>query len=179
MDVVKEAVNNLGGTLDIVSSPGKGTRFEMRLPLSVAIIKILMVSCGGHPLAIPITRVQRNLDLPSQDIDINGLRRTFILDEEEIRLYRLTAALGLPDVPAGETTWVILTEIQGRRVGLEVDCFLGQRDAFVKQIGYPLNLLSGLSGATVEGTGRVVFIIDPQTLFEQQTLNMNDEQGRR
>ncbi len=178
MDVVKEAVNNLGGTLDIVSSPGEGTRFEMRLPLSVAIIKILMVSCGGHPLAIPITRVQRNLDLPSQDIDVNGSQRTFILDEEEIRLYRLTAALGLPDVPAGETTWVILTEIQGRRVGLEVDCFLGQRDAFVKQIGYPLNLLSGLSGATVEGTGRVVFILDPQALFEQQALNMNDQPGR-
>ncbi len=177
MDVVKEAVSNLGGTLDIVSSPGEGTRFQMRLPLSVAIIKILMVSCGGYPLAIPITRVQRTLDLPSQDINSSETQRTFTLDEEEIPLYALTEALGLPYVQAGETTWVILTEVQGRRIGLEVDFFLGQRDAFVKQVGYPLNLLKGLSGATVEGSGSVVFIIDSQALFENQKLIANDYPG--
>ena len=177
MDVVKAAVSNLSGTLDIVSAPGEGTRFQMRLPLSIAIIKLLLVSCAGRPLAIPITRVQRTLDLPSIDIQHSGQKRTFCLDEEVITLYTLTEALGLPDVPADETTWVILTEVQGRRIGLQVDRFLGHREAFVKQIGFPMNLIAGLSGATVEGNGQVMFIIDPQTLLENHHLFTNEPQG--
>jgi len=174
MDVVKEAVSNLGGTLEIISAPGEGTRFQMRLPLSIAIIKILLVSCAGHPLAIPITRVQRTLDLPTSEIQRSGQKRVFRLGEEVVSLYSLTEALGLPEVTAGETTWVVLTEVHGRRVGLQVDHFLGQREAFVKSLGFPLNLLTGLSGATVEGNGQVVFIIDPQSLFEDQQLLSDD-----
>jgi two-component system chemotaxis sensor kinase CheA len=174
MDVVKEAVSNLGGTLEIISAPGEGTRFQMRLPLSIAIIKILLVNCAGRPLAIPITRVQRTLDLPTSEIQLSGKKRVFRLGEEVISLYSLTEALGLPVVAAGETTWVVLTEVHGRRVGLQVDHFLGQREAFVKSLGFPLNLLTGLSGATVEGNGQIVFIIDPQSLLEDRQLFASD-----
>ncbi|MCK4507830.1 MAG: chemotaxis protein CheA [Desulfuromonadales bacterium] len=174
MDVVKAAVSNLGGSLDIISAPGEGSRFQMRLPLSIAIIKILLVSCAGHPLAIPLTRVQRTLDLPTCDIQLSGQKRVFRLGEEVVSLYSLAEALGLPEVAAGETTWVVLTEVQGRRVGLQVDHFLGQREAFVKALGFPLNLLTGLNGATVEGNGQVVFIVDPQALLENRQLFKND-----
>ena len=170
MDVVKAAVTNLGGSLDIVSEPGKGTRFQMRLPLSVSIIKVLLVSCSGNPIAIPVTRVHRTLDLPSEEIQSSGHQRVFRLDEEVINLYTLTDALNLPKVEAGDTTWVVITEVQGRRIGLQVDRFLGQREAFVKSLGFPLNLLTGLSGATVEGDGRVVFIVDPQALLETRQI---------
>lgn len=174
MDVVKAAVGNLGGTLEILSAPGQGTRFQMRLPLSISIIKILLVSCAGHPMAIPITRVQRTLDLPTSEIQSSGQKRVFSIDEEVISLYSLNDALGLPEVAAGETTWVILTEVQGRRIGLQVDHFLGQREAFVKSLGFPLNLLTGLSGATVEGDGQIVFIVDPSSLLEDRQLFTND-----
>ena len=174
MDVVKAAVGNLGGTLEILSAPGQGTRFQMRLPLSISIIKILLVSCAGHPMAIPITRVQRTLDLPTSEIQRSGQKRVFSLDEEVVSLHSLSGALGLPEVAAGETTWVILTEVQGRRIGLQVDYFLGQREAFVKSLGFPLNLLTGLSGATVEGDGQIVFIIDPSSLLEGCQLFTND-----
>ncbi len=174
MDVVKSAISKLGGTLKIISAPGEGTRFQMRLPLSIAIIKILLVSCAGHHLAIPITRVQRTLDLPTSEIQRSGGKRVFRLDEEDVSLYSLTAALGLPEVPAGEITWVVLTEVQGRRIGLQIDHFLGHREAFVKSLGFPLNLLTGLSGATIEGDGQVVFIVDPQSLLENHQLLAND-----
>jgi two-component system chemotaxis sensor kinase CheA len=146
----------------------------MRLPLSIAIIKILLVSCAGHSLAIPITRVQRTLDLPTSEIQRSGQKRVFRLDEEVIPLCSLTEVLDLPEVAAGETTWVILTTVQGRRVGLQVDHFLGQREAFVKSLGFPLNLLTGLSGATMEGDGQIVFIVDPQSLLEDRQLFTND-----
>jgi two-component system chemotaxis sensor kinase CheA len=174
MDVVKEAVSSLGGTLEILSTPGSGSRFQMRLPLSIAIIKILLVNCGGHSLAIPITRVQRTLDLQTSEIQSSGQKRVFRLDEEVIPLCLLSEALGLPEVTTGETTWVVLTEVQGRRVGLQVDHFLGQREAFVKNLGFPLNLLTGLSGATVEGDGQIVFIADPQSLLEDHQLFTKD-----
>jgi two-component system chemotaxis sensor kinase CheA len=174
MDVVKAAVVNLGGTLEILSAPGQGTRFQLRLPLSISIIKILLVSCAGHPMAIPITRVQRTLDLPTSDIQSSGQKRVFNLDEEVVSLHSLSGALGLPEVAAGETTWVILTEVQGRRIGLQVDHFLGQREAFVKSIGFPLNLLTGLSGATVEGDGQIVFVVDPSSLLEGCQLFTNE-----
>ena len=174
MDVVKAAVGNLGGTLEILSAPGQGTRFQMRLPLSISIIKILLVSCAGHPMAVPITRVERTLDLPTSAIQSSGQKRGFSLDEEFISLHSLSGALGLPEVAAGETTWVILTEVQGRRIGLQVDHFLGQREAFVKSLGFPLNLLTGLSGATVEGDGKIVFIVDPSSLLEGCQLFTND-----
>ncbi|MGK2945913.1 MAG: chemotaxis protein CheA [Desulfuromonadales bacterium] len=177
MDVVKAAVSKLGGTLEIISSPGQGSRFQMRLPLSIAIIKILLVSCAGQPLAMPISRVQRTLDLPTSEIRNSGQKRVFRLGEEVVKLYSLAEALGLPEVAAGETTWVALIEIQGRRVGLQVERFLGQREAFVKSLGFPLNLLTGLSGATVEGNGQVVFIIDPQSLIEDGQLFTNDCPG--
>jgi two-component system chemotaxis sensor kinase CheA len=171
MDVVKAAVETLGGTLEIHSTLGQGTRFQLRLPLSIAIIKILLVSCGGQPLAIPVTRVVRTLDLPSSTIQKSGGHRVFSLDEDVIRLISLSELLDLPTPPAEETTWVILTEVQGRRFGLQVDRFLGQRDAFVKSLGFPLNRLSGLSGATVDGDGSLLFIIDPQTLLEEHTAS--------
>ena len=174
MDVVKAAVGNLGGTLEILSAPDQGTRFQMRLPLSISIIKILLVSCAGQPMAVPITRVQRALDLPTSEIQSSGQKRVFSIDEEVISLYSLSDALGLPEVAAGETTWVILTEVQGRRIGLQVDHFLGQREAFVKSLGFPLNLLTGLSGATVEGNGQIVFIVDPSSLLEDRQLFTND-----
>ncbi len=177
MDVVKEAVRNLGGTLEIMSAPGHGTRFQMRLPLSIAIIKILLVSCCDQTLAIPITRVQRTLDLPSRDIQRSGKKRVFRLGEEIVSLHSMREALGFPDVAVGETVWVVLTEVHGRRIGLQVDRFLGQREAFVKNLGFPLNLLPGLSGATIEGDGQVVFIVDPQVLLEKNNFSQIAESG--
>lgn len=173
MDVVKAAVQNLGGSLEIVSAAGAGTRFQIRLPLSIAIIKILLVSCAGRTLAIPITRVQRTLDLPTAEIFSAGQQRMFRLEEEEFCLYSLAETLDQQQAATGDTTWAVLIEVHGRRIGLQVDGFLGQRDAFIKPIGFPLNLLTGLTGATVEGDGHVTFVVDPQALLERHQMHSN------
>ena len=177
MDVVKAAVQNLGGSLEIVSEAGAGTRFQIRVPLSIAIIKILLVSCAGRTLAIPITRVQRTLDLPTAEVFTSGQQRMFRLEEEELCLFSLAETLDLQQAAADHTTWTILIEIHGRRIGLQVDGFLGQRDAYIKPIGFPINLLTGLTGATVEGDGHVTFVVDPQALLERQQMHLNQLTG--
>lgn len=170
MDVVKSAVEKLGGTLDIQSVPGAGSCFRMRLPLSMAIIKILLVGCGGQTLALPLTRVQRTLELPAEAVRPSGRRRCFRHDDAEVELVALGDLLGLAAAPAADSLYVVLTEARGRRTGLLVDQFLGQRDAFIKHPGFPLDRLPGMSGATVLADGSVVFILDPQPLLEERTV---------
>ncbi|TLM63146.1 MAG: chemotaxis protein CheA [Deltaproteobacteria bacterium] len=168
MDVVKAAVEKLGGALAIRSAPGEGTTFQLRLPLSMAIIRILLVGCGGDALAIPLTRVQRTLELPGAAVAARAGRRFVALDGDEIELVALDRLLGLPGGAAPETLCLVLVELPDRRVALQVDRFLGQREAFVKPLGFPLDRLAGMSGATVEGDGSVLFIIDPHPLLEGQ-----------
>ena len=93
-------------------------------------------------------------------------------DDEAIELVSLGERLGLAVAAAADSLCVVLTEVQGRRVGLQVDHFFGQREAFVKNLGFPLDRLPGMSGATVEADGSVVFIIDPHPLLEGPAASM-------
>lgn len=171
MDVVKAAVEKLGGTLDIRSRPGEGTCFQLRLPLSMAIIKVLRVVCGDRVLALPLTRVRQTLELPAGAVQTAGRRRCVHLDGKEVELVALAPLLGFTSGAAAERVCVVLTEMPDRLVGLQVDHLLGEHDAFVKAPGSPLEQLPGLSGAAVEEDGGVLYIIDPFPLLEKQLAN--------
>lgn len=170
MDVVKSAVENLGGTLSIQSAPGEGTCFQLRLPVSVAIVKLVLVRCAGLTLALPVTRVQRIIEVPRQELQQANGQVYVRLNEEKVRLDTLATVLGLQAPPLDETVCIVLAERQGALTGLLVDGFVGHRDAFVKNLGFPLNLLDGLSGATIEGDGSVLFIVDPQILLADKPI---------
>jgi len=165
MDVVKSAVESLGGTLEILSEAGVGTRFRLKLPLSVAIIKILLVRCADRSMGLPITRVIRALEIPLDEVKSSGHQQVITLDEEIVPLVELSQLLGLPAATTRVTHPTVVTEVHGRKVGLLVDSLAGQREVFVKTLDFPLDRISGLSGATVLGDGSVIFIIDPQTLL--------------
>ncbi|AMV73860.1 hypothetical protein JCM30471_22810 [Desulfuromonas carbonis] len=166
MDVVKSAVENLGGLLDIQSQPGAGTRIILQLPLSVAIIQVLLVTCGGQTLAIPITRVVRTLEVPRNEVRSSGRQLVIRLDEDVVPLLSLHKILGLPPASPGGGVQMVITELRGRRVGLVVDRLAGQREVFVKALEFPLNQIAGLSGAAILGDGHIVFLLDPQSLLE-------------
>ena len=168
MDVVKSAVEGLGGLLDIQSQPGQGTRFILQVPLSVAIIQVLLVACGGQTVAIPITRVLRTMEVQAGEVHASGRQLVIRLDEEVIPLLSLRKVLGFPSGPRMTGVQVVLTELRGRRVGLVVDRLVGQREVFVKTLEFPLSQIAGLSGAAVLGDGHIVFLIDPQTLIERR-----------
>lgn len=168
MDVVKSAVEHLGGVLEIDGSPGRGTRMLMKLPLSVAIIKILLIECAGRTLGMPVTRVLRTLEVDRGEVQSSGRQLVLRLDQEAVPLLSLSKILGLPGAPFSGSVPIVLSEVRGRRVGLAVDRLLGQREVFVKALNYPLDRHAGATGATVLGDGRVVFIIDPQHLLEER-----------
>jgi two-component system chemotaxis sensor kinase CheA len=161
MDVVKTIIQSLGGTLAISSVPGKGSCFLLRLPLTIAIINVLLVKVGNITLAIPLTAVNRTLDLKLEEVAVIDNQEVFFLNDETVPLFHLGSLLSIPtETRSRETAPLFITEIKGRRVALLVDRLLGNQQIFVKPLDRPLAVIEGLCGATVLGDGEVVFILD-------------------
>ncbi|HJV35061.1 chemotaxis protein CheA [Geomonas sp.] len=161
MDAVNASIQKLGGTLAIDSEPGVGSRFTLRLPMTIAIIHALIVQCGPIKMGVPVTVVHRTVELRREQVETVGKRQVFHLDDEPIQLLSLNRVLGLPlgRFPSGIVP-LFVTEAKGRRVGLVVDRLLGQHELFVKPLGRPLSRLHGLAGGAILGDGEVVTILD-------------------
>ncbi|MBL0224408.1 MAG: chemotaxis protein CheA [Geobacteraceae bacterium] len=165
MDVVKTAVHVLGGTLAIESEAGRGSRFTLRLPITVSIIHALLVECGKLTLAFPVNTVSRTIELKRSDIFEEAGRKVFALAGRHIPLKSLNRLLDQP-LPRGTVTIVpaVVSEAGGVMTGLVTDKFLGQEEIFVKPLGIPLSRMKSLTGGTITGDGRIVFVVDASTL---------------
>jgi two-component system chemotaxis sensor kinase CheA len=165
MDVVKTAVHVLGGTLTIESETGQGSRFVLRLPITVSIIHALLVECGTLTLAFPVNTVSRTIELRRSDIFEEAGHKVFALDGRHIPLKSLNRLLHQP-LPQGAGLFVpaVVSEAGGAVTGLLTDRFLGQEEIFVKPLGLPLGRMKSLTGGTITGDGRIVFVMDTSTL---------------
>ena len=161
MDVVRSAIQSMGGSLSISTETGAGSAFLLRLPHTIAIINVLLVKVGVFILAIPLTAVSRTMELKSEDIATMADQEFFFLDDETVPIVPLAQILNIPSrEPRGKTVQLFITEIKGRRAGLQVDQLLGNQEVFVKPLHKPLSVLERINGATVLGNGEVVFILD-------------------
>ena len=161
MDVVRCSIQSLGGSLSIDSSVGLGTRISVQVPVTVAIIQILLVRCSSLTVGFPIVRIKRTLELRRGEITTRGKQKVFYLEGEAMPLLSLNRLLGAPSLrPSGDCIPTIVTELRGKKVGLVVDRFEGQQDVFLKPLGRPLDELRGAAGAAILGDGRVVVILD-------------------
>jgi two-component system chemotaxis sensor kinase CheA len=168
MDVVKAAVEKLGGVLHIDAAAERGTRFTLKLPLSVAIIKVLLLNVDNKQVALPITRVLQTIEIERGQIQTSGKQRVFSFNEELLPLISLRKILTLPNPKAVERVAVVITEVLGRKIGLVVDDFAGQSEVFVQGLPSPIDRIRGLGGGTILGDGRIVFILDIQGLLERK-----------
>jgi two-component system chemotaxis sensor kinase CheA len=166
MDVVRTAVHVLGGTLAIESETGRGSRFILRLPITVSIIHALLVECGQLTLAFPVNTVSRTIELRRGDIFEEAGRKVFALDGRHIPLKSLNRLLDQP-LPqrTGPIVPAVVSETGGAMAGLVTDRFLGQEEIFVKPLGIPLSRMKNLTGGTITGDGRIVFVVDASTLI--------------
>jgi chemotaxis protein histidine kinase CheA/ActR/RegA family two-component response regulator len=171
MDIVRETLSRLKGTVEVTSSKGRGTTFTLKLPLTLAIIQVLLVRAGGELLALPLDRVSRTLEIPRDGVRRLAERTTFRMETREgasdIALLALGEALGLPGQDEREpdaNLLVVLVELHGERFGLVVDRFDGKREIVIKGMGTILEEVPGAAGATLVGD-RVVLIVDvPQAI---------------
>lgn len=162
MDVVRAAIQNIGGSLTIDSTPGSGTRISLKLPISVAIIQALLVGCGQLRLAVPVIAITSTREALPEQITAAGRQLSLRQGDQELplrslaRQFRQTPA----ELPPGTPLPILLTEVNGRQIGLLVDRILGQQELFVRPLPQPLASLRGIAGATLMGDGSTVFAVD-------------------
>ncbi|WP_303721454.1 chemotaxis protein CheA [Malonomonas rubra] len=166
MDVVKSVVEKLGGVLLIDSNLGKGTRVTMKLPLSVAIIRVLLVLCDGSLLGIPITRILQTVEVEPGEVQTSGKQLAISLHGELIPLLSLRKIMQRPKGPGKTMLSLVITEVFGRKVGLVVDRLQGQQEVFVQSLPSPFDQLRGTGGGAILGDGRIMFLFDLQSKLE-------------
>lgn len=161
MDVVKSTINKLNGSIDIHSALGEGTIFNIRVPLTLAILPTLMVGVGRFNYAIPLTAVQEIFDYdPSQSNRIDG-RMMVRLRSRSIPLYFMREWLS-PHTSHEPLDYakVVIVNIGTVMVGLIVDHVRGQEEVVIKPLGAKLQGVQGYAGATITGDGRIALILD-------------------
>lgn len=169
MDVVKTAVEQLGGILLIDSKQDVGTKITLKLPLSLAIIRVLLVECAEMMMALPITRVVQTLELSPEEVQSSGKQLMINHQDELLPLLSLRKILKQPKERAHDLIPIVITDILGRRVGLVVDQLVRQQEIFVQRLPAPFDRVRGCAGGTILGDGRIVFLLDIQSLLEKRS----------
>lgn len=167
MDVVKKALNNLGGMIDIDTHRGQGTTFTIRLPLTLAIIQALLVEVGDEIYAVPLSSVLETLLVQRSDIKTVGGLPMVQLRGNTLPLISLQEKFDLPKQEnPGEEVFVVVVGLGEKSIGLVVDGLRGQQEIVIKSLGELLNNLPGIAGATILGDGKVTLILDIGSLIQ-------------
>lgn len=165
LDAVKATVESLSGTIDMESEPGRSTRTIIKLPLTLAIIKALLVKVDGETVAIPIQAVRENIQVEPGQIKTIQQNDVIMLRNEVLPLYDLADCLGFAPVDRSGPLPVIIVEVRGEKVGFIVEDLIGQQEIVIKSLSSIVGDVKGVAGATVLGNGRIALIIDNSTLI--------------
>nr|WP_279355904.1 hybrid sensor histidine kinase/response regulator [Fundidesulfovibrio agrisoli] len=170
LDVVKTVMQEVGGQVRVESTPGQGTAFVMRLPVSRSVVRALVVRIGGEPYAMPLARIGRVLLAPAEDVQTTGGMQYLRLDHENVGLAQAAQILGVPPAPLpgnedDPTLPVMLLEDRGARFGLAVEAFLGERDLVVHPLDPRLGKVPGVAAASTLDDGSPVLILDDADLL--------------
>jgi two-component system chemotaxis sensor kinase CheA len=162
MDVVKTNIQKLKGSIDIRSAPGRGSTFVISLPLTLAILPVLLVQLGGQPFAVPLTMVREIIPIDTSEIQEIGGRATMVVRGEVMPMYPLNHLLGWP-TERPPSFGVLMQGLDQSSFILAIDGFLGREDAVVKSLDdfRP----KGVSGVTTLSNGKIVLILDMKELF--------------
>lgn len=171
LDAVKSTVQGLGGIVLARTRAGNGTQFTLRIPFSAAILRTLIVRVGEDVFAVPIPKLHCALEIEPRDLleggRGNGAARFCRFEGSLVPTRSLGDLLGIesaaPADPEAARAVIVADTRRGRRA-LLVDALVGEEEVFVKPLGRPLSALECLSGITVLGNGRPVFVLDPYGL---------------
>lgn len=169
LDVVKENVERMNGSIDVETFPGVGTRFSIRIPLTVAIIRALLVGGLSQTFTIPLTAVSEILRYKMEKVHTIEGFEVISLRGKTIPLIHLSQLLNLanPTVEDGAHKSIVIVSTSFREVGLVVDSLLGEREVVIKPLDTDAHDYEGFSGATILGDGTVSLVLDVSSLLRQ------------
>ncbi len=165
LDVVKNKIEGLGGDVEVTTKLGEGTKFTIRLPLTLAIIQALMVEVSNEKYAIPLNSIVTIEDIAVSDIKYVQQKEVINLRGTVIPLVRLDQMLDCtPKDEEPENLVVVIVKKGDKQTGLVIDNLLGQQEIVIKPLGKYINIHKVISGATILGDGEVALIIDSNSL---------------
>ena len=165
MDVVKTSVAALGGTIDIESTPGAGTIIRIGIPLTLAIMRVLMVRVADRQLALPLANVTEVFELDPAQLQWLDGRVVVAHRGRPLPLSDLAAWAGV-EADADRNAHVVVVHVGHRQLGFVATEVFGREEVMVKPLGAHLQDLSGIAGATITGDGRIALVLDLQALAE-------------
>lgn len=161
MDVVKNNIAAVSGMVDVETQKGKGSRFIITLPITLAIIKALIIDCNGRTYALPITSVLESLLMTDKEIKTIERKEVIQLRESTLPLLRLERYFNIgrsADHP--QEFYVVVVGVAEKRLGIVVDNLLGQQDIVIKPLGDSFKRFRGISGAADLGDQRTIIVLD-------------------
>jgi len=165
LDVVKTKIEALGGDIEVETELGKGSKFIIRLPLTLAIIQALMVNIADEKYAIPLNTIQNIEDVSVQDIKYIQNEEVINLRGQVIPIIRLDGILEIEREDDGrEIITVVIVKKGDKKAGFIVDSLIGQQEIVIKTLGKFLTNIRMIAGATILGDGEVALILDINTL---------------
>jgi two-component system chemotaxis sensor kinase CheA len=161
MDVVKTNIQKLNGAIEIKSVPGKGSSFVISLPLTLAILPVLLVQLGDQPFAVPLSMVREILPIEISNVQEVGGRATMVVRGEVMPVYPLTSLLGWSAERVPE--YGVLMQTAENTFILAIDGFMGREDAVIKSLEdfRP----KGVAGVTTLSNGQIVLILDMKEIL--------------
>ena len=175
MDVVKTNIQKLNGSIEIRSEPGKGSVFLISLPLTLAILPVLLVLLGDQPFALPLSMVREILPIEKDKMQEVGGKETLVVRGEVLPVVALSRLLGWPQLHTPE--YGVLMQTSERSFILAVDSFAGRDDAVIKSLDdfRP----RGVAGVTTLSNGQIVLILDMKELLADLNQHIDKELGVR
>jgi two-component system, chemotaxis family, sensor kinase CheA len=178
MAVVRDSVFDLGGTISVDTQSGKGTRFTIYLPLTLAIAEALIVSVGGQLYTVPQSSISEVIEIDPADITVLEKNEIVPYRDGILPLVRLSRFFGYPETET-QSLYVFVIGSGLNSMGVVVDRIIGQREIVVRPITDPLIRVTGIAGATELGDGHVVLILDTAALIRiKQHRQMEGERLR-
>lgn len=161
MDVVKTKITQLNGTVNVFSTPGKGSQVVIKVPLTLAIMPTLMVMLGNQAFAFPLVNVNEIFHLDLSRTNIVDGQEVVIVRDKALPLFYLKNWL-LPKQAHAEKRegHVVILTVGNQRIGCVVDQLVGQEEVVIKPLGKMLHGTPGMAGATITGDGRIALILD-------------------
>ncbi len=176
MDIVKKNIENLNGNIQVFTELGKGTEFRIELPLTLAIMRTLLVNSSGGLYAIPLGSVAETHRIQKSEIKYINKRKAMTLRGNVLPLVHLEELLNMP-VPeiAGDSFFVVVVRVAQQQTGIIVQKLIGEEEVVIKTLSKLLGDIRGISGAAILGQGDVALIVDVPTLTAREQVGKHME----
>ena len=168
MDIVKTKVESLGGTVSIESTVGKGTKITLTLPLTLAIVKAMLIKAANQTYAIPLSMITEVISIKRSKLRKIGNVQAVDLRGKVLPVFHLRKLLGYSKFEKEKYDALILSK-GSFCFGLIVDSILGMQEIVIKTLDESLKRIRGIAGVTILGDGQVVLILDPISLIETKS----------